>query len=465
MNGTRTASRLVVGVLTALAAPAVQAGTLYVDDDNCPGPGSGSPSDPYCSIQAALDAAVDADEIVVAPGTYYELINMLGKAVTLRSAEGPEVTTIDASLTGGTTVGCWNGEGPDTILQGFTITGAQGSTAFGSGMINNESAPTVIDCTFAANHGLFGGGMWSVKSSPTVINCAFLGNVSDTRGGGMASTDSSPTLVNCTFGDNVATSGRALACNSWDQQGTDQVEMANCILWDGGDEIRNDSGAIIDVRYSLVQGGWPGPGNIDADPSYADPGTGDYRLAPDSPCIDAGDNAAVPEGVAVDLDGHPRFLDVPATPDTGSGDPPLVDMGAYEALGGGCVAIISQEVVCHGNGSTFTVNVEGFSPCTGDTVMTSVTAAGGAVGEDFCTMLIINTAQGGYCCSAQLCVPVPDCSGAALPCDLDGDGVVGVLDFLALLAAWGPNPVHAADFDDDGAVGVTDLLLLLANWS
>jgi len=52
--------------------------------------------------------------------------------------------------------------------------------------------------------------------------------------------------------------------------------------------------------------------------------------------------------------------------------------------------------------------------------------------------------------------------------DLDGDGAVGILDFLALLAAWGPCPAPPADcpadLDGDGAVGINDFLALLANW-
>ncbi len=54
--------------------------------------------------------------------------------------------------------------------------------------------------------------------------------------------------------------------------------------------------------------------------------------------------------------------------------------------------------------------------------------------------------------------------------DLDGDGIVGILDFLGLLAAWGPcaapcPPSCPADLDGDCSVGITDLLTLLANWS
>ena len=52
----------------------------------------------------------------------------------------------------------------------------------------------------------------------------------------------------------------------------------------------------------------------------------------------------------------------------------------------------------------------------------------------------------------------------ASPYNIAGDCGVGVVDFLEMLAAWGPNPGHPADFDDDDEVGVTDFLELLANW-
>ena len=59
--------------------------------------------------------------------------------------------------------------------------------------------------------------------------------------------------------------------------------------------------------------------------------------------------------------------------------------------------------------------------------------------------------------------------GGSTQGNLDGDGNVGILDFLALLAAWGdcPDPPDPcpADPDDDEVVGVLDFLLLLANWT
>ena len=90
--------------------------------------------------------------------------------------------------------------------------------------------------------------------------------------------------------------------------------LINCILWDDSpDEI---SGGTPDITYSDVMGGWIGTGNINADPLFADV---DLRLSAGSPCIDAGDNSAVPPGVITDLDGYPRIVN------------DVVDMGAYEA--------------------------------------------------------------------------------------------------------------------------------------
>ena len=55
--------------------------------------------------------------------------------------------------------------------------------------------------------------------------------------------------------------------------------------------------------------------------------------------------------------------------------------------------------------------------------------------------------------------PPPDCPG-----DVDGDNIVGITDFLALLAMWGTDPGGPPDFDGDGDVGITDFLFLLGNW-
>ncbi len=73
-----------------------------------------------------------------------------------------------------------------------------------------------------------------------------------------------------------------------------------------------------------------------------------------------------------------------------------------------------------------------------------------------CKFATLNFTAGTYTGRFEVLV---GCSG-----DIDGDGTVGITDFLDLLAAWGPNPRHPADLDFDGTVGILDFLILLANW-
>jgi hypothetical protein len=56
------------------------------------------------------------------------------------------------------------------------------------------------------------------------------------------------------------------------------------------------------MKYSDVQGGYSGEGNIDTDPLFVDPDNGDFHLSKNSPCKDAGTDA----GVYVDIDGDSR---------------------------------------------------------------------------------------------------------------------------------------------------------------
>lgn len=131
----------------------------------------------------------------------------------------------------------------------------------------------------------------------------------------------SPRLTNCTFAANFAPSGAALACDSDAGQHPSDLQVTNCIVWGQGDEVRNNDGSTVAITYSDVRGGWPGERNVDLDPLFADP---NYHLSPASPCIDTGDNGAVPPDIATDLDGSPRIMD-------GDGDgSEIVDMGAYE---------------------------------------------------------------------------------------------------------------------------------------
>lgn len=90
-----------------------------------------------------------------------------------------------------------------------------------------------------------------------------------------------PAIVNCTFADNSAFHGNALACDSYLQEYPSDLQVTNCILWDGGDEVWNNDGSTITIIYSDVQGAWPGEGNIDVDPCFADPGYLDANGTPE----------------------------------------------------------------------------------------------------------------------------------------------------------------------------------------
>ena len=82
---------LLLLVTSHLAAQA----TLFVDA-SATGPGSGTQSDPFAQVQQAINAAASSDEIIVAPGTYTEQIDFLGKDVHVRSSQGAALTVLEA---------------------------------------------------------------------------------------------------------------------------------------------------------------------------------------------------------------------------------------------------------------------------------------------------------------------------------------------------------------------------------
>ena len=197
----------------------------------------------------------------------------------------------------------------------------------GGGIFNlTNSSPTVENCTFSGNTAMLGGGIANFdSSSPTVTNCIFSGNPVNYNGGGMANYSSSaPTVTNCTFSANTV---NAQGGGMWNSQSS--PTLTNCILWnDSPNEISGYSSAPT-VTYSDIQGGYSGTGNLMADPMFADSANADFHLTKNSPCIDAGLNSA-PALPVTDIDGDDRKIDDPKVVDTGSGIPPIVDMGVDE---------------------------------------------------------------------------------------------------------------------------------------
>ena len=95
------------------------------------------------------------DVIHVAPGTYPEMLFFLGEDVTVRSEGGPAVTTIDGTGFSGTLVSIRNGEGPGTVLEGFTLTGGDGisygGVVTGGAVFVQNAEPTLRGNVLTAN--------------------------------------------------------------------------------------------------------------------------------------------------------------------------------------------------------------------------------------------------------------------------------------------------------------------------
>ena len=227
---------------------------------------------------------------------------------------------------------------------------------FDGGAIYNsrDASLTMQNSHFRRNSAKWdGGGIYnSDEVNLAITNCLFSGNSAHAGGGMFNGNRSAPVVTNVAFVGNTANAGGAICI--------DEVPMTleNCIIWGNeanlGPQIYDSSGELT-TSYCCVQGGWPGLGNIDSDPLFVDAAgpdgvvgseDDDLHLASGSPCIDAGDNDAIPLGVFTDIAGFPRRIDDPLVMDSGFGAAPIVDMGAYEAGG----EVLGQGSDCNLNG-------------------------------------------------------------------------------------------------------------------
>ncbi len=323
----------------------------------------------YPTIQQGIDAAVNGDTVLVAPGTYVENIDFLGKAITVKSSGGAGLTVIDGN-NANSVVFLSSGENTDSVLEGFSI--VNGQAVYGGGIIcNNNSSPIIVNNIIKENNAWHGGGIrCSNNSSPLITNNIIYNNTVSEHGGGLYCHSSSPVLqnniiasnsanhhgggilcfqasptiknniiyenkandraggiyfdqstiiiVNSVIYNNVSTTGGGIWCRS-------PVDvLTNTVLWDNsateGSEItimKFGGSEIFSISYSDVDGGKSslyaesgiiltwGPGMIDADPLFVDPANGDFHLTYPSPCKDTGDNTAVTE--LYDFEGDPRI--------------------------------------------------------------------------------------------------------------------------------------------------------------
>jgi predicted outer membrane repeat protein len=217
-------------------------------------------TDAYTSLQTALSAAGNGDEVWVAAATYKPTATAdrtisfaLGNGVgvyggfagteTMRSQRNPSahVTILsgDIGTVGNASDNSFHVVTSDSsvtatgVLDGFTITAgnANGSSASnqdrGGGLWINGGSVTISHCIFTGNSASEkGGGIRVTSASPTIDHCTFTSNSGGQGGGGIgAGSGSGFTVSNSTFRSNstVSTSGAGLETASG-------VTAVNCVF-------------------------------------------------------------------------------------------------------------------------------------------------------------------------------------------------------------------------------------------
>lgn len=217
------------------------------------------------TIQAAIDAAEQHDEILVEPGTYYETLYTRGKTLTLRSTGGPEVTIVDAEESTAVLRSDFN-EPAATLIEGFTLTNGVGYFISGPSVhsIGNHggaivllsASPTIRDCILVDNSANVGGAVYAMDSASLFEDCVIVDNFAG-DGGGIAIEDcqgivfrnvairdnwgvfggaftallgSNATFDRCRFEDNTGTEGGV--CDAY----SSVVTLSECVA------VGNDAG-------------------------------------------------------------------------------------------------------------------------------------------------------------------------------------------------------------------------------
>jgi len=206
----------------------------------------------------------------------------------------------------------------------------------------------------ARNRAANGGAIFcSSRLSVAIANNLIIGNKAYDGGGICCGTVCSPTITNNTISGNVATGsgGGVFSFGS-----SSQPTVTNTIIALNSSGIFTLPPSLMTLRSNCVYGNTTAnyhnlidptgtDGNISVDPGFirppspgadgqwatADDDAGDLHLKIGSPCIDAGNNSTVPEGILTDLDGRSRFFNDATALDSGVGTAPIVDMGAYES--------------------------------------------------------------------------------------------------------------------------------------
>ena len=216
------------------------------------------------SIQAAIDAASDGDEIVVSIGVWKEQIDFSGKSLLIRSDVGAEETVIDAGHKG-SVVTCSSGDG--TIVEGFTI--RNGEATLGGGIYVQNASPTFRLCMIDFNTANQGGGVYARLGNPVFDQCVFSFNTAE-DGDGIWAKQSRPELTSCIFaGDSIGwesgemvtvrdTNSPAGACCIRDVC----VQTASVACWEARGLYRGENSTCIEACDSVCDEDVTGDGVV-----------------------------------------------------------------------------------------------------------------------------------------------------------------------------------------------------------
>ncbi len=162
---------------------------------------------PFEVIQVAIDDASDGGVVQICPGTYHENLMVRGKALTVASMEGPEVTIVDGG--GATTLTATQASGAGVSIQGLTLTGGA-NAQYGGGVVCSQATLEMVDNIVSGNEAPTAAGMLGSSCTLALTGNEFLDNLATTNGGGVYLNQCSGELIGNLFEGNTANNGGGL---------------------------------------------------------------------------------------------------------------------------------------------------------------------------------------------------------------------------------------------------------------
>ncbi len=255
-------------LISALLTSTALADTWTVDDDG---------KADFNNIQAAVNAASNGDEIIVMPGTYTstseEVVNMLGKAVTLRSNDPSNQEVIKATIIDGENtrrgILCINAETNKTIIEGLSIiNGYERRENYSAGLTCHGSSPKINKCRFLNNVGFRGAAAHCLDGNPQFAECHFENNHTSAINeegwngayGGACMIRGNVKFEYSTFINNSSegAAGAILSYKSFDLSSPQTIELNTCIFENNiiksSDSSFGDGGAlaILDMNLQIL---------------------------------------------------------------------------------------------------------------------------------------------------------------------------------------------------------------------